>query len=445
MTVHISARVAWHADGWNGHICKDPAANTYCVGTQSYPGQQIAEKRSLKWETECAGQPCRSLDRIPPCCYSHNAFGTDAVSAESLPPDWFRDATQTRRWILPPATVCVWPYEVMYGENVRSHGRYDYDRRLANARKYFSAISPNKSLVFYYANYSNPFSEDEAKRYALVGMSRIKSLGDELFYEGSSDRVKERYGGGFVWQRAITSHYPDQGLHIPYHAYRDQPEVLARIALFPENPRLCKYATRHLSDDDALGLVEGFLRVVRELQTISDTSNDWSLRARWIEQLISELWRHRGVLPGIPSVLEMLSLHDAIALFKTRALEGREVETATAIFSFLDGRVDDVAGLALEPQVVNSARRNWRLQTNEGRRLLQEVLPAVFVGARTNREGSCREPSGKRDHSEPGLHRRQPVRPLGAVPGRRPRRLHTVGDDRPRDDSVTGDRWCGAC
>ena len=375
MTVHVSARVSWHADGWNGHICRDPAANTYCVGTQSYPGQQIAEKRSLEWETECAGQPCRSLDRIPPCCYSHNAFGTDMVAAEAAPPDWFRDGTQTRRWDLPPATVCVWPYEVMYGEDVRQKDRYDYDRRLANARKYFSAISPNKSLVFYYANYSNPFSEDEAKRYALVGISRVKALGAELFYEGCSDHVKKRYGGGFVWQRAITSDYPDQGLRIPYHAYRYHPEVLARIALFPENPRLCKYATRHLSDDDALGLVEGFLRVVRELQALGDTSNDWSLRAHWLEQLISELWQHRGLMPGIPSVLEMLSLHDAIALFKTRALEGREVETADAIFGFLAGRVDDVAGLALEPQVVNSARRQWRLQSKEGQRLLQEVLP----------------------------------------------------------------------
>ena len=27
MTVHISARLAWHQDGWNGRICDDPAAN----------------------------------------------------------------------------------------------------------------------------------------------------------------------------------------------------------------------------------------------------------------------------------------------------------------------------------------------------------------------------------------------------------------------------------
>ncbi len=380
MRVHVSARVAWHADGWDGRICRDPAANTYCVGANSYPGQYIAEKRSLEWETECAGQPCGSLDRIPPCCYSHNAFGTDGTLAEAAPPHWFNDGTETRRWELPPATVCVWPYEVMYGEDVRRDRGYDHHRRLAKAREYFDAVAPDDSLIFYYANYSNPFSEDEARRYALVGMSRVKALGPELFYEGCSDSIKERYGGGYVWQRAITSHYPDQGLRVPYHAYRDQPEVLARIVLFPENPRLCKYATRHLSDDDALGLVEGFLRVVRELQTLGDASEDWSRRVRWLEQLIAELWQHRGLLPGMPGVLAVLSLHGAIPAFKARALEGKEVETADALFSLLDGRMDDVAGIALDARAVRSARRQWRLRTDEDRRLLREVLPRFALG-----------------------------------------------------------------
>ena len=380
MRVHVSARVAWHADGWNGRICRDPAGNTYCVGADSYPGQHIAEKRSLEWETDCAGQPCGSLDRIPPCCYSHNAFGTDETPAEAAPPHWFNDGTKTRRWELPPATVCVWPYEVMYGKDVRRNRGYDHHRRLTNAREYFNAVSPGESLIFYYANYSNPFSEDEARRYALVGMSRVKALGPELFYEGCSDSVKEHYGGGYVWQRAITSHYPDQGLRVPYHAYRDQPEVLARIVLFPENPRLCKYATRHLSDDDALGLVEGFLRVVRELQALGDASEDWSRRVRWLEQLIAELWRHRGLLPGMPAVLSVLSLHGAIPAFKARALDGREVETAVALFSLLDGGIEDVTGIALDAQVVKSARRQWKLRTGEDRRLLREVLPRFALG-----------------------------------------------------------------
>lgn len=171
--MHISARLVWHDDGWNGCICRNPAANTFCVGDYSYPGQHITENRALDWEEQCAGKPCGSLDRIPPCCYSINAFGAEEVQAEAKPPSWFKDGTLTRRWPVLPATVCVWPYEEMYTDDVRVGNRFDYDRRLERARAYFDSIKPDRSLVFYYANYSNPFSEDEMKRYVLVGLSRV--------------------------------------------------------------------------------------------------------------------------------------------------------------------------------------------------------------------------------------------------------------------------------
>ena len=47
MTTHLSARLAWHADGWNGHVCSAPRANGHCIGLRSYPGQMIAEDRDL--------------------------------------------------------------------------------------------------------------------------------------------------------------------------------------------------------------------------------------------------------------------------------------------------------------------------------------------------------------------------------------------------------------
>ncbi len=379
MTIHISARVAWHDDGWNGRICNNPAANTFCVGAHSYPGQYIAEKRSLDWENKVAGRQCKDFENVPPCCYSYNAFGLNEAPAEAVPPIWFNDGTQNRRWMMPPATVCVWPYEVMYGDDVKVGGKFDYEKRLANAREYFDSIKPDKSLIFYYANYSNPFTEDESKRYVLVGLSRLKALGEELFYEGCTDDEKKKYGGGFVWQRAITSHYPDQGLRLPYHVYRDRPELLERFALFPENPRLCKYATRHFGDDDALGLVEGFLRVVSELQELGDCTEDWSIRVRWLEELISELWRHRGLLPGMPAVLELLSLHDAIPLFKQKALEGKEVEIRDALFALVEGNADKVSGLKLDVAEIKSVRRQWKLRTNGEQRLLLEVLPRLAL------------------------------------------------------------------
>ena len=375
MTTHLTARLAWHNDGWNGKICNNPAENTYCVGSHSYPGELIAEKRSLDWEQDNCGKSCAKLDRVPPCCYSINAFGLEEITAEAAPPEWWNDNTQIRQWIMPPASVCVWPYEAMYIGDVKTDERYDYEKRWANAKAYWSAVEPDKSLVFYYGNYSNPFSEDEAKHYALVGVSRIKSLGEELFYEGCSEKTRKNYAGGFVWQRTITSYYPDQGLRIPYHVYRDRPDILEKIVLFPENPRVCKYATRHMSDDDALGLVEGFLQSVKTLQEVGDKTEDWNLRTQWIEALIGELWQHRGLYPGMSAVLETLSLHGVIPFFKRQVSKGKEQDVIDAVFSFLQKKTDKIQGVNIDEGLVKGALRQWKLRLPEEQRMLMEVFP----------------------------------------------------------------------
>lgn len=249
MITHISARLAWHNNGWNGHICKDPRENTYCIGRYSYPGEMIAEKRELEWEMEegVAGNYCSKLDKIPPCSYSINAFGNETIKAYAAPPIFFNDNSEIKHWDLPPATICVWPFEEMYAEDVKNpKGGYYNDKRLERAKKYFEELSPNKSLIFYYANYSNPFSEDDSKKYVIAGISRLKSPGKFLFYDGVSEENKKKYAGGFVWQMSVTSHYPDEGFRIPYHLYLNKPEVIDKILFIPENGRNFKYATRHL-------------------------------------------------------------------------------------------------------------------------------------------------------------------------------------------------------
>jgi exodeoxyribonuclease V alpha subunit len=62
MPVHITARLAWHNDGWNGAICKDPGRNTYCVGWKSFPGDVIARERDLEKEKCLAGCSGKALN-----------------------------------------------------------------------------------------------------------------------------------------------------------------------------------------------------------------------------------------------------------------------------------------------------------------------------------------------------------------------------------------------
>jgi len=179
-------------NGWNGHVCEDPAANTYCVGPHSYPGEMVAERRELKVEVVNHGKCCTKLkgDYIPPCVYGINAFGSKKIQAFADPPSWFNDDTQRKKWDLAPSTVCIWPYEWMYGDDVKQEGgKFDYEQRLKNAKEYFEQFQANESLIFYYSNYSNPLNQADERRYVIVGMSRIKKIGEVRYYEDCSVAV----------------------------------------------------------------------------------------------------------------------------------------------------------------------------------------------------------------------------------------------------------------
>lgn len=379
MTMHVTARLAWHNDGWNGHICQEPQKNTFCVGTHSYPGDMIAEQRDLDWEKGCAGKSCGMVDQIPPCIYSINAFGSEALTAYANPPSFFDKGTKRREWELPPATVCVWPYEEMYREEVRGQHGYDNDLRFKFASEFFSKIEPDVSLIFYYANYSNPLSTDEAPRYVLTGLSRVKTVGETLFYEGCNEETKRKFGGANVWDRNITSHYPDGGFRLPYHLYYNDPR-LDSFALFPEDAQQCKYGSKLLTDDQALGLVEQFLRSIRILQDMGDTSEDWNVRRMWLEGLIAELWKRRGAYPGLPAICQYLKFTEAIPYFKEESSKGNELKAAQSIWDVIEGKATKLGTDTIQPATRESVRRQWGMHS-DGKTLLKGILPRLDLTA----------------------------------------------------------------
>ena len=379
MTVHITARLAWHDDGWNGRVCEKPDCNSYCIGRQSYPGDVIARERKLDIETINAGKPLIKLSgsELPPCVYSINAFGPDSIKGYSNPPDFFREGAQRTEWDIPPSTICVWPYEDMYSENVNDEsGRLNNDQRSANADETFGKLENNKSLIFYYANYSNPFSEEDSPRYVLIGVSRIREVGGRLVYDDVSDYIRERYAGGMIWARNISSHYPEEGLRLPYHRYRDDPETLARFAVFPENPRTCKYGGRLISNDDAIGMLEQILSSVYELKNIGDESENWDDREHWILGHIADLWSKRGLYPGLLNVMHILGADCAISPARRLANEGKSKEAYELFFSAVD-KQNGVPKLNLIGKDLQKLIRQWKLKSETVRSLLRDILSRI--------------------------------------------------------------------
>lgn len=387
MIKHLSLRLAWHNDGWNGNICTNPKSNVYCVGQHSYPGDLIFDNRDIEWESQkdVAGCNCSKLDKIPACAYSINAFGSEQIKASADPPDFFYDDSESVEFTLPPATACIWPYEIMYGDDVKlpvgSSQTYDYNKRLSNAKSFFKELTKNKTLIFYYTNKSNPFSEDDNQVYVLVGISRLKTTGDILYYNNVSDKNKQKYADGFVWQMPVTSHYPDEGFRIPYHKYLDNEEVLSKILYVPENSNNFKFAAKHISDDDALIYIEHLIQIVDELILIKDNTENWQIRKEWLQSLLAELWNNRGAFPGMLHILDYLGFVELIEHHLIQIKNGKEKKSVESIFKFLNNKTQkQIEDCTINPIILEKYRKEWHVKIKKDAKvLIEKVLCRIAI------------------------------------------------------------------
>ena len=387
MANHMSIRLAWHNEGWNGHICKKPCENTYCIGRHSYPGDLISRTRDLEYETAHAGEACSALPCAAACGFSVNAFGKDSITVRVDPPDfWKQTDADPVNITLGPSTVCTWCYEQMYNDNVETKGnikqKYDYDKRKEGAEKYFDQFEPSKSLIFYYAGYSNPFSENEESNYVIVGISRLKAIDHLYYYNNVSEEIKRKYSGGFVWQKPITSTYPDEGFCIPYWKYMDNEEILDRIVLKPQNRSPFKYGSREVSNDDAIDIIHQLLTIVDTLIEIGDTTENWNLRKSWLNSVLNELWMARGPYPGFPSVLEALGLTNLVSSYVALTDENAMKSYRDDVHAFLNGEMVEICGISFSNADARRIRREYKLMGTDASDFAFDILSRFDLSAR---------------------------------------------------------------
>ena len=383
----MSIRLAWHSDGWNGHICKKPCENSYCIGQHSYPGDLIAGTRDLEFETAHAGEACADLPCGAACGLSVNAFGKDSITVRVDPPNfWKQNDADPVYLTLPPSTVCTWCYEQMYSDDVAAKGDtrqiYDYEKRKQGAEKYFAQFEPGKSLIFYYAGYSNPFCENEENNYVIVGISRVKEIDHQYYYNNVSEEVKRKYSGGFVWQKPVTSSYPNEGFCIPLWKYMDQEEILDQIVLKPQNRAPFKYGSREVSNDDAIEVINQMISIVDLLIEIGDTTEDWTVRKAWLNSVLNELWTARGPYPGFPSVLEAFGLNNLVAPYIALTDEADMKIFRDNVKSFLDGEIEEIFGMVFSKRDARKIRREYQLIGDKTTSFAFDILSRFDISAK---------------------------------------------------------------
>jgi exodeoxyribonuclease V alpha subunit len=228
---HIAVRMAWHDNGWDGTVCRDPAANSYCTGSHSLLSERLARNRRLDMEQEMAKEgkqlDAALPDYLPPCYWTSCAFAPGKTTIVHRHP--FKQYQDTKRisGTLKRGSVFTWPFRLSMAHTqaaVNKHGKYfaDLDARIDRYRK---SLSLNASLIFFYLNYDNPISADEYK-YALVGCARLEEAELTGHFPFDQQELKRiRAGDGMKnfptlnWALQLTHQGTESVVRLPYQEY----------------------------------------------------------------------------------------------------------------------------------------------------------------------------------------------------------------------------------
>lgn len=313
---HLTARIAWHDNGWNGEICKNPELNEYCNGENSLLSRRLRERKPDNCDINKGKSfvEIRKAGELPPCYWCINISGSNELQVEHDNPAAPKIGHIPE--ILPPYSIFSWPFKLSFvRENnaAKDYGRYFPEQLLeARIKNFQSKFEINKSIVFLYANYDNPVSGEEQK-YLLVGCAFLKDMGGVQYFEIPDEELsllrKRRDSQNFPrlsWNLRYSLDLPDNGYILPYHEYielgLDNNELLDDMKVVIDEPELVdgfKYVAMDVDDDQAIYLL---MKLRKSLLKIKDhnlvNKFDISKALEINNIMLGSTWRKRGHFPG---------------------------------------------------------------------------------------------------------------------------------------------------
>ena len=357
---HLTVRMAWHDNKWDGTICADPQNNEYCIGEYSLLSRRIRHQRKTEQEQLHHGEvpDPKKLDGYqPPCFWSMNAFGKQALKVshgnpaapdlEAIPDD------------LPPYSVFTWPFKLSFMRDqyeIEREGKYppNLEYRIDN---FLSKFKRNESIVFFYTNYDNPVSGEERK-YLVVGCGFLSDVGPKKQFDIPPPRLQQlrsRWQSQnfpeINWAIRFTVDSPDRTVVLPYHEYlkdaetKDDYSYLDEIKVVISEPELTscfKYVAMDIDDDQAIYLLtkirKSLLTIVKQGKRLEFDAEAALLK---IEIMLRFVWTKRGYFPGFNNLVDialdredgrMVRLHDMLGDLKKAFNE----EYAKKLIAFME-------------------------------------------------------------------------------------------------------------
>ena len=402
---HISVRVPWHDNGWNGSVCKNPKFNTACLKLQN-----ISDSKDEKAEEAVKGLSLENLIakkvRFPPCVNERATFMADFDFLQDKQHPYVKTSPQTHGHFRPtplrhpPYALAALPFRWMLRDEVfenfinqfpldevsqdlepelpfESAWFQDHRNHRVLLNCFWNHVRTEESLVFIYAK-QVPLVEDTGRR-VLIGVGRVKRIGDltEHVYNGPpGDKLRS-----LLWERMVVhSIRPgfEDGFLLPYHeamAKSDEGRAFdpAEVVAFAPEDRFIEfsYATEHVGNDAA---ISALLEMRGALHRCSDLFGYASYPCeQWIDRELGRIWNKRGPFPGLGAVLSAMGV--GMGNFIAQALldkVGEEANPWPAWFRTLSNP-DAALPPELSRHIDITIAKAWN-RMSDGRRAFLELL-----------------------------------------------------------------------
>ena len=334
MAQHLSVRVPWKDNGYNGFVCNKPCYNNSCLRLKNISGN-----RDDALEEKLSGCPIKGHESEIPCLSEGGCFMSPDSYVKTTVHPYKSGKNKSHAHFLeteleyPPFSLPARPFgwtmlrkgnEDSIGDLVRRLGiDYDPDRepdlpfstnwvqdatnQRAIFKSFYEDVQVGSSLVIPYAK-QVPFIDD-AKR-VVMGIGRITSI-KEPPEHNHTDAGDLR---SILWETMIGHSIRDDrkdGFLLPYREMMEyaaeHPEFDIRtITVFAEDDYFDEfsYATEQLSYDAVISVL---LQSIRALEIIKNCiPGNWNECIAWAKQRLHEVWIDRGPFPGLGSMLSTI-------------------------------------------------------------------------------------------------------------------------------------------
>lgn len=365
MAQHLSVRVPWKDNGYNGFVCNKPCYNNACLRLKNISGS-----RNDELEEKLSGCPIKEHETEIPCLSEGGCFmSPDSYVKVTVHPYKERNRKTHGHFletelVYPPFSLPARPFgwtmlRKANDDNISNLVRrfaidYDFDREpdlsfttnwvqdAANQRAifktFFEDVQIGSSLVIPYAK-QVPFIDD-AKR-VVMGIGRITSITEPPEHK-HTDAGNLR---SILWETMLGHSIRDErkdGFLLPYREMMEyaseHPDFDMRtVTVFAEDDYFDEfsYATEQLSYDAVISVL---LQMIKALEIIRDCiPGNWNECIVWAKQRLEEVWRDRGPFPGLGAMFSAIGFQrgEVIAKEIKKHIDdlSRYEEVAEAAFS----------------------------------------------------------------------------------------------------------------